>query len=69
MQDPFIAAVQVPASQYRPELQEVHAAHIVSTDPEQTSSPVGKYPIPDVMVPFTATVLSSVPPLVQRFPY
>ncbi len=38
MQVPFIAAVQVFVAQYSPyspELQEVHAAHVVSADPEQ----------------------------------
>ena len=38
MQVPFIAAVQVFAAQYSPdspELQEVHAAHVVSVDSEQ----------------------------------
>ena len=45
MQVPFIAAVQVFTAQYftakyspspdSPELQEVHAAHVVSADPEQ----------------------------------
>ena len=39
MQVPFIAAVQVFTAQYSPdspELQEVHAAHVVSADPKQT---------------------------------